>query len=102
MAFTACVFYEAQAGHGEAVEEIMSTLRRHTLQEPGCLAYEPHRDPVDPTRFFLYECYIDEAAYTAHQGTEYFQRYAREGLADHLIDRRVERYEPLAESPLTR
>jgi quinol monooxygenase YgiN len=102
MAFAACVFYEAQPGHGDAVEEIMTTLRGHTLQEEGCLAYEPHRDLVDSARFFLYECYVDEAAYTAHQATEHFQRYAREGLADHLVDRRVERYEPLAEEPLSR
>jgi (4S)-4-hydroxy-5-phosphonooxypentane-2,3-dione isomerase len=102
MAFAACVFYDAQPGHGDAVEEIMATLRAETLQEPGCLAYEPHRDPADSTRFFLYECYVDEAAYTAHQATEHFQRYAREGLAEHLVDRRVERYQPLAAEPLSR
>jgi quinol monooxygenase YgiN len=102
MAFTACVFYDARPGHAEEVERIMATLREHTLQEPGCLAYEPHRDPADDSRFFLYECYVDEAAYGRHQATDHFNRYAREGLADHLIDRRVERYEPIAERPLQR
>jgi quinol monooxygenase YgiN len=101
MAFAACVFYEAQPGHGDAVQQIMMTLREHTLQEQGCLAYEPHRDLGDSARFFLYECYVDQVAYTAHQATEHFQRYAREGLAEHLADRRVERYETLAEEPLT-
>ncbi|HEX4011550.1 MAG TPA: putative quinol monooxygenase [Solirubrobacteraceae bacterium] len=102
MAFAACVFYTARAGCADAVEKTLATLREHTLGEPGCLAYEPHRDRADDTRFFLYECYVDEAAYTDHQSTDYFMRYAREGLADHLIDRRVERYEPLAERPLQR
>lgn len=102
MAFAACVAYEAHPGHADAVEEIMATLRRETLQEPGCLAYEPHRDRSDSTRFFLYECYVDEAAYTAHQTTDYFQRYARGDLREHLVDVRVERYEPLAAEPLSR
>jgi len=102
MAFAACVFYEAQSGHGDAVEAIMATLRTHTLKEQGCLAYEPHRDRSDSTRFFLYECYVDEAGYIAHQATDHFERYARHELADHLIDRRVERYEPLAEEPFRR
>lgn len=102
MAFTACVFYEARPGHAEQVEAIMATLREHTLQEPGCIAYEPHRDPADDTRFFLYECYVDEAAYGAHQSTDHFERYARGAMAEHLINRRVERYEPLAAEPLHR
>lgn len=102
MAFTACVFYDARPGHAAEVERIMTTLREHTLAEPGCLAYEPHRDPGDDTRFFLYECYVDEAAYGDHQATEHFQRYARGEMAGHLVDRRVERYEPLAAAPLQR
>lgn len=102
MAVTSCVFYEGKPGHAEAIAEIMATLRGHTLQEPGCLAYEPHQDPADATRFFLFECYVDEAALADHQAADYFQRYAREALGEHVVDRRVERYEPLAEQPLTR
>jgi quinol monooxygenase YgiN len=97
MAFAAVVFYEAHPGHADEVERIMTTLREHTLREPGCLTYEPHRDPADDTRFFLYESYVDESAYAHHQATDHFNRYAKEELADHLIDRRVERYEPLAD-----
>ena len=37
------------------------------------LVYIPNRDPEDPTKFFIYEQYVDEAAYTAHTETEHFK-----------------------------
>jgi quinol monooxygenase YgiN len=102
MAVTSCVFYEAKPGRAAAVQEIMSALRAHTVQEPGCLAYEPHCDPEDDTRFFLFECYVDAAALSEHQASQYFQSYVREQLPEHLVDRQVYRFQPLAERPLTR
>ena len=41
--------------------------------EEGVLVYIPNRDPEDPTKFFIYEQYVDEAAYTAHTETEHFK-----------------------------
>ena len=37
------------------------------------LVYIPNRDPEDPAKFFIYEQYADEAAYTAHTETEHFK-----------------------------
>lgn len=102
MAFAACVTYEVHPGHGEELEAIFAALRERTLAEPGCLAYEPHRDPDDPTRYFLYEAYADEAAYREHQASEHFARYVREGMAEHVAGRDVRRYEPLAADPFAR
>jgi len=34
----------------------------------------PHRSPENDHIFFLYELYTDEAAFAAHQQTEWFKR----------------------------
>lgn len=102
MAYIARVVYELRPGHEAEAEETLCLLRGHSLAETGCLAYEPHRDPQDPTRLFLHEMYRDEAAYQAHQASEHFERYARGRLSEHVSDRHVERYESLAATPRRR
>lgn len=100
MAYIARVIYEVRPGHAVQAEEVLCLLRGHTLAEAGCLAYEPHRNPDDPTRLYLYEVYLDEAAYRHHQETEHFARYARGTLGEHVAGRAVERYESIAATPL--
>jgi quinol monooxygenase YgiN len=102
MAYIARVVYEVRPGHEAEAQETLCLLRGHSLSEPGCLAYEPHRDPEDPTRLFLHEMYRDEEAYLAHRASEHFERYARDRLSEHVSDRRVERYESLAGAPVPR
>ena len=41
--------------------------------EPGCLQYDAHRDRDDPNSFFLFERYVDEAAFDAHGASPHFQ-----------------------------
>jgi quinol monooxygenase YgiN len=98
MAYAACVTYRLRPGHGPQAQAILATLRALTLAEPGCQAYEPHRDPTDPNRMFLYERYVDEAAYRAHQDTEHFARFAVAEMAEHVVDRDVSRWVTLADA----
>lgn len=44
-------------------------------KEEGCLQFEVSQDPGDPTRFFLYEVYADQAAFDAHGKTPHFADY---------------------------
>lgn len=60
----------------QAVERLLE--QRETLgisyiqtQEPGILQYQGHRSLSDPRLFFLYEQYVDEAAYQAHVDKQY-------------------------------
>ena len=39
------------------------------------IQYQPHRDPEDPTVFYIYEQYVDEAAYKAHVDSPHFQEH---------------------------
>jgi autoinducer 2-degrading protein len=42
----------------------------------------------DPTRFLLYEWYVDAAAQAAHKETEHYARW-RDAVADWLVEPRV-------------
>ncbi len=74
MAYVVCAKWTAQPGHEDAVRDCVLGLIEPSRAEPGCLMYIPHEDPEDPRVFFIYEQYVDEAAYRAHGESEHFQR----------------------------
>ena len=46
-------------------------------KEEGCLGFEILQDPEDPTRFTLYETYVDSSTfYEVHRLTPHFAEYA--------------------------
>lgn len=62
------------SGHIEvpAVElaNITVALERHmalTREEPGCIVFEVVQDSEEPTMFSVYEEFVDQAAFDAHQ-----------------------------------
>lgn len=50
---------------------------RASLTERGCIQFDVCADPVDHQRVFLYEVYIDRAAFDAHLSTEHFKMFDR-------------------------
>jgi autoinducer 2-degrading protein len=94
MAYVVSVTWTAKPGEEDAVAAALERLREPTHAEAGVQEWIPHRDPNEPTVFYIYERYDDEAAYTAHTETEHFKR---DGLGD-AIPRLTERarafYEP--------
>jgi quinol monooxygenase YgiN len=52
--------------------------------EPGTLTYVVHRGVADPTVFCFYEVYADEAAFTAHGGSDRMRQFGKSlaGLLD--------------------
>jgi len=70
--YVACVSVFVKPGHEEDFAE--ATRRNHdgTRQEPGNVRFDVLQSLDDPTRFFLYEVYHDEAAFKAHQQTEHY------------------------------
>ncbi len=65
--------------------------------EEGVLVYVPNRDPEDPTKFFIYEQYVDEAAYTAHTETEHFKTHGFGDAIPRLLERKREFYAPMVD-----
>ena len=95
MAYTVSVTWIAKECEEEAVEAALKALVEPSRAEPGVLVYIPHRDPQDPRKFYIFEQYADEAAYTAHTETEHFKTLGFGDAIPRLEDRKREFYEPL-------
>ena len=55
-------------------------LKRHiqfTRAETGCLIFKVNQDPLNPCRFDVYEEFVDEAAFQAHQARVKSSRWGK-------------------------
>jgi quinol monooxygenase YgiN len=77
MAFVVAATYRCKEGEENRLHEILQKMGPLSRQEAGCLYYQAHRSPDDPRAFFLYEQYVDESGYEAHQATRHFERYIK-------------------------
>lgn len=59
-----------QAFHVAIVENAKQSLET----EVGCHQFDVCRDPADPSLFWLYELYDDEAAFEIHLQSAHFQQ----------------------------
>ena len=76
--FVVAITIEAREGEGAAVGALLGGLVAPTLAEPGVKLFIPYRSPTNPLLFFLFELYVDEAGWLAHQETEHFKAAIRE------------------------
>jgi len=58
------------------IDEILRQLTAASRQEPGCVAYIPHRVQGTPDTVLIYEQYADTAAEAAHRQSAHFSKYA--------------------------
>jgi len=91
------VTWMANPGRENEVAIIFEKLQAASRQEPGCLTYTVHRHVDDPRRFFIYECYRDEAALEAHRNSVHFQEYAAKALRAVGERQQGDLYRPLTE-----
>jgi len=78
----------------EDAATVAAVLARHAVAseaEPGCLTFAAHQSIDDPTRFVLYEEYVDEEAFTAHRQSPHFVANIEQLVVPLLIDRHWER-----------
>ena len=75
------VTYIAIAGREEEMEGIFRQLIGPSRAEPGCKMYLVHRSRGIPSKFFLYEQYVDDAALDAHRNSAHFLKYAEMAFA---------------------
>jgi quinol monooxygenase YgiN len=75
-------FWEANPGEEEAVAAILARFAPQATQEPGVETFVIHRSRSEPSKFFFYEVFKNEDAFTAHQQTAHFKKLiAGEALA---------------------
>ena len=62
--------------------EALTILCDKTLTEPGCSMFTAHVDLNQPTRFLLWECFEDEAAFKAHFEAQHTKEYVALDLTE--------------------
>jgi quinol monooxygenase YgiN len=88
MAYVVSALWRANDGCEGRVAEIIGELSGPSRAEPGVLLYQPHRSPEDRRLFYLYEQYVDEAAYEAHMDSEHFTRLVKQEAIPNLLESR--------------
>jgi quinol monooxygenase YgiN len=95
VAYVLLARWVAKQGEEENVRAALERLARPTREEPGCLMWQPHRDPDDPRVFLIYEQYRDKEALDAHGSSEHFRLHGVENGIPRLESRERTFYETL-------
>src|SRR5262249_7461902 len=78
--FVVAITLEAKQGESEALAEILRVMIAPTMAEPGVKLFLPYRSPTNRSLFFVFELYVNEAAWGAHEGTNHFNAAIKELL----------------------
>jgi len=70
--FVVAISIVAKDGEADAVADILKRLVVPTMAEEGVKFFMPYRSPSDPLSFFIYELYVDEAGWDAHNKSAHF------------------------------
>ena len=84
--FVVAIMLEAKEGQADALGEILEVLTPPTMAEPGVKLFLPYRSSTNPLKFFIFELYVNEAGWKAHEATEHFKA-AIDGLIPRLSRR---------------
>jgi quinol monooxygenase YgiN len=71
LGYIVTVLLQAKPGQHDHVADILSAVAAPTREEPGVQLFLPYRSKDDPSQFMIFERYVDEAAWHAHQATEH-------------------------------
>jgi quinol monooxygenase YgiN len=94
MAYVVSAKWRAKPGKEDRLKALCEEMTEPSRAEPGNVFYQAQRSLEDPQLFYLYEQYVDEAGYVAHQESEHFTRLVKgEAIPDLLEAREREFYE---------
>ena len=71
--FVVAIMLEAKEGQADALAEILRVMTPPTMAEPGVKLFLPYRSSANPLLFFVFELYVDAAAWGAHEATDHFK-----------------------------
>jgi len=75
----------------ERLDDFLDAIRANheaSMREPGCVRFDVLQSPDEPTRFLLYEAYVDEAGAAAHKETPHYLEF-RDLVADWMAEART-------------
>jgi len=83
--FAVAINIMAKEGKGDAIADILQGLIAPTMAEKSVKFFVPYRSPTDPLSFFVYELYVDEVGWEAHNNAPHFLSVVNElvSLAAH-------------------
>jgi quinol monooxygenase YgiN len=61
----------AQPGKESILRDALLAMIEPTKKEPGCISYMLHEDPKNPSAFYFFEIYKDQAATDFHMNSPY-------------------------------
>ncbi|HSI56051.1 MAG TPA: putative quinol monooxygenase [Ideonella sp.] len=82
--------WKVAADEVSTVLSLVAALRKDTLAEVGCLAYDVFRGVEAPGEILLIERYLDAAAVDAHRATPHYQDLVVRRIMPLLSERNVE------------
>src|SRR5262249_48083075 len=71
--FVVAIMLDGKEGQSDAIAEILRVMTPPTMAEPGVKLFLPYQSPRNPLRFFVFELYVNEAAWAAHEATDHFK-----------------------------
>ena len=95
MTYVVTAHWRAKEGEEEQVAQMLARNAALSREEPGCLMFVGHRSVEEPRNFFLYEQYVDDAAFQAHTETQHFKDIVLGDVVPRLEARERAFYEPV-------
>jgi len=86
--FIALVRIHVKPDKVETFKEMIRANHEGSVREPGCLRFDVAQSREDPTRFVLWEWYVDEEANRFHKTTSHYLAF-REAMGDLMAEDRV-------------
>lgn len=78
--FVVAIMLEAKEGQSEAIAEILRVMTPPTMAEPAVKLFLSYRSPTNKSLFFVFELYVNEAGWAAHEATDHFKAAVKELL----------------------
>ena len=78
--FVVAIMLEAKECESEALAEILRVMTPPTMAEPGARLFLSYRSPTNKSLFFVFELYVNEATWGAHEATDHFKAAVKELL----------------------
>lgn len=78
--FVVAIMLEAKEGEAETLAEILRVMTPPTMAEPGVKLFLSYRSPTNSSLFFVFEHYVNEAGWAAHEATDHFKMAIKELL----------------------
>ena len=87
--YAVCVTFTLKSDQALQFMPLMQANARTSLaHEPGCVQFDVLSDPAKPDQVFLYELYVDPAAFDAHLASPHFKSFnaaTAEMVADKVV-----------------